>query len=61
MADEDTFFTTFAKYDEFSALQAKFLTMDLFVEPTPDEEREERLQLKKLCLVVRRHRHVVRA
>jgi hypothetical protein len=53
MADEDAFFTAFNRSKEFSALQADFLSVDLFAVPNAEEERVEAQQYKKLCLTVR--------
>lgn len=53
MADEDSHFTNFGRYEEFQQLQQKFLSVDLFVNPTPDENRAERAILQKLTLIVR--------
>ncbi|KAF5311690.1 hypothetical protein D9611_009412 [Ephemerocybe angulata] len=48
MADEDQFFTTFGRYDEFSGIQAKLLSKDLWVDPVGEEYEEERVMLTKL-------------
>ena len=53
MADEESFFTAFNRYKEFSELQASFLSVDPFTIPNADEERVEEQQYKKLCLTVR--------
>ena len=56
--DTDKVYSTFLKYDEFTGLQTKLLSVDLFVDPTADENSAERQVLQKLCLIVRALVHV---
>ncbi|KAG2010206.1 TBCD protein [Coprinopsis cinerea AmutBmut pab1-1] len=48
MADEDTYFTVFEGHAEFTATQDALLAVDLFKEPTMEEDREEYQLFKKL-------------
>lgn len=55
MADEDQFFSAFTEYKEFIELQAKFLSVDLFTEPSSDQDREEKQRLQRLSNLVCSH------
>jgi hypothetical protein len=55
--DTDRVYATFLKYEEFTGLQTQLLSVDLFVDPTADENSTERQVLQKLCLIVRAPAH----
>lgn len=51
---EGKLFATFEKYDEYVALQASFLSLDLAVKTSAEEERREILLLQNLTDIVRK-------
>ncbi len=56
MADElieRKLFATFDKLDEFLSYQSKFLSYDLKLSPSADEDKEELVLFNKLCNIVR--------
>lgn len=51
---ERTLFATFEKYDQFLDYHNQFLSVDLEVQPSSDEDKEEIALLSKLTQIVRR-------
>ncbi|CCM03543.1 uncharacterized protein FIBRA_05677 [Fibroporia radiculosa] len=51
-ASEGRFYATFEKYQQFTDLQHSILSLDVWQEPTIEENREEDLLLKKMSLIL---------
>lgn len=44
--------TTFERHDEFVEAQTSLINLDLFVQPTPEEDTGEEQLLQKLTVIV---------
>jgi hypothetical protein len=51
---ERKLFSTFEKHGEFVNAQQSLLSLNLGIEPTPEEDYKETVHLQRLCSIVRR-------